>query len=317
MRSRKGIELINRFAQRPPDASSGAPSSPSASLPTAPATRPSSGASSRPSSPRGELLAVAATNALELGIDIGELDAAICAGFPGTVASLRQMWGRAGRRSRGLAVYMAGEDALDQFFCRHPHEFLERPVEAAILDHRNEQIHAQHLIAAAHEAPLGPEDEAFFGEGIEEAGERPGRRRRAAAGPRRPSDPAQVRVPRRADLAALGVGRLGRRDRRRLGRDARPGRVRARLLDRAPRRDLPPPRPHPTRSASSTSRAAARSSASASTPTSTPRPRRRPTSGSRGRSRARKALGVELSFGSVSVSEKVIAFQRKRLSDHA
>ena len=82
----------------------------------------------------GELLGVVATDALELGIDIGELDAAICVTFPGTVASLKQMWGRAGRRGRGLAVYVAGEDALDQFFCRHPDEFLGRAVEAAILD---------------------------------------------------------------------------------------------------------------------------------------------------------------------------------------
>ena len=74
--------------------------------------------------------------------------------FPGTVASLRQMWGRAGRRGRGLAVYVAGEDALDQFFCRHPDEFLERPVEAAILDHENEHIHLPHLLCAAHEGPI-------------------------------------------------------------------------------------------------------------------------------------------------------------------
>ena len=73
---------------------------------------------------RGELLAVITTDALELGIDIGALDAAVVVTFPGTVASLRQMWGRAGRRGRGLAVYVAGEDALDQFFCRHPEEFL-------------------------------------------------------------------------------------------------------------------------------------------------------------------------------------------------
>src|SRR5215218_6766454 len=82
----------------------------------------------------GDLLGVVSTDALELGIDIGSLDAAICVTFPGTVASLRQMWGRAGRRGRGLAVYVAGEDALDQFFCRHPDEFLDRPVENAILD---------------------------------------------------------------------------------------------------------------------------------------------------------------------------------------
>ena len=75
--------------------------------------------------------------------------------FPGTVASLRQMWGRAGRRREGLAVYVAGKDALDQFFCRHPDEFLDRPVEAAILDHTNERIQTAHLLAAAYEAPLG------------------------------------------------------------------------------------------------------------------------------------------------------------------
>ncbi|MEA2303225.1 MAG: box helicase protein [Solirubrobacteraceae bacterium] len=105
----------------------------------------------------GDILAVITTNALELGIDIGALDAAVCVTFPGTVASLRQMWGRAGRRGRGLAVYIAGEDALDQFFCRHPDAFLDRPVEAAILDHESEEIHLAHLLCAAHEAPIDPE----------------------------------------------------------------------------------------------------------------------------------------------------------------
>ncbi|MHB8491229.1 MAG: DEAD/DEAH box helicase, partial [Solirubrobacteraceae bacterium] len=113
----------------------------------------------------GELRAVITTNALELGIDIGELDAAVVVTFPGTVASLRQMWGRAGRRGRGLAVYVAGEDALDQFFCRHPEQFLERPVEAAILDHESEQIHSWHLRGAAHEAPLSEADARFLGDG--------------------------------------------------------------------------------------------------------------------------------------------------------
>ena len=104
-----------------------------------------------------------ATDALELGIDIGELDAAICVTFPGTVASLRQMWGRAGRRGRGLAVYVAGEDALDQFFARHPEEFLSRPVEAAIIDPRSPEILGEHLLCAAHEAPLTEADAEFFG----------------------------------------------------------------------------------------------------------------------------------------------------------
>jgi DEAD/DEAH box helicase domain-containing protein len=111
----------------------------------------------------GELLGVVSTDALELGIDIGELDAAVCVTFPGTVASLRQMWGRAGRRGRGLAVYIAGEDALDQFFCRHPDEFLRRPVEAAILDPHSPEILAEHLMCAAHEAPLTSSDSEFFG----------------------------------------------------------------------------------------------------------------------------------------------------------
>jgi DEAD/DEAH box helicase domain-containing protein len=111
----------------------------------------------------GDLLAVVTTDALELGIDIGALDAAVCVTFPGTVASLRQMWGRAGRRGRGLAVYIAGEDALDQFFCRHPDEFLDRPVEAAIVWHENEPIHLAHLLCAAHEGPLSAADAEVLG----------------------------------------------------------------------------------------------------------------------------------------------------------
>ncbi len=112
---------------------------------------------------RGELRAVITTDALELGIDIGELDAAVVVTFPGTVASLRQMWGRAGRRGRGLAVYVAGEDALDQFFCRHPSDFLDRPVEAAILDHESPLIFRRHLLCAAHEGPLSRSDAEFLG----------------------------------------------------------------------------------------------------------------------------------------------------------
>ncbi|MCW3029948.1 MAG: box helicase [Solirubrobacterales bacterium] len=117
---------------------------------------------------RGELRAVITTDALELGIDIGALDAAVVVTFPGTVASLRQMWGRAGRssidrRGRGLAVYVAGEDALDQFFCRHPEEFLQRPVEAAILDHESPLIFRGHLLCAAHEGPLSHDDAEFLG----------------------------------------------------------------------------------------------------------------------------------------------------------
>jgi DEAD/DEAH box helicase domain-containing protein len=121
----------------------------------------------------GELLGVVTTNALELGIDIGHLDAAMSVTFPGTVASLRQQWGRAGRTERGgLAMYVAGDDALDQFFCRHPDEFLDRPVEAAILDHTSEIIYMSHLRAAAYEAPLTAGDVETLGPGMPAAADR-------------------------------------------------------------------------------------------------------------------------------------------------
>src|SRR5207245_3650357 len=112
----------------------------------------------------GELLGVAATDALELGIDIGLLDAVISVGFPGTVASLRQQWGRAGRRGHGLAVLVASEDALDQYFMREPEALLSRRVEAAILDHANPRVLDGHVRAAAFEAPVNDADRAILGE---------------------------------------------------------------------------------------------------------------------------------------------------------
>src|SRR5438445_7743833 len=112
----------------------------------------------------GELLGVSATDALELGIDIGLLDCAISVGFPGTVASLRQQWGRAGRRGHGLAVLIASEDALDQYFMREPETLLERKVEAAILDHTNPRVLDGHVAAAAYEAPVDDADRETLGD---------------------------------------------------------------------------------------------------------------------------------------------------------
>jgi DEAD/DEAH box helicase domain-containing protein len=112
----------------------------------------------------GELLGVSATDALELGIDIGLLDCAISVGFPGTVASLRQQWGRAGRRGHGLAVLIASEDALDQYFMREPETLLERRVEAAILDQANPRVLDGHVRAAAFEAPVDDDDRATLGD---------------------------------------------------------------------------------------------------------------------------------------------------------
>jgi DEAD/DEAH box helicase domain-containing protein len=158
MKSRKGIELILRHARDRLDAETAERIAPYRGGYT-----PQQRQEIQRRLSAGELLGVVATDALELGIDIGELDAAICVTFPGTVASLKQMWGRAGRRGRGLAVYIAGEDALDQFFCRHPNEFLNRAVEAAILDPHSPEIYAEHLLCAAHEAPLSDDDSQILG----------------------------------------------------------------------------------------------------------------------------------------------------------
>jgi DEAD/DEAH box helicase domain-containing protein len=160
MKSRKGVELILRHARDRLDSELAGRIAPYRAGYT-----PAQRQEIQRRLTQGELLGVVATDALELGIDIGELDAAICVTFPGTVASLRQMWGRAGRRDRGLAVYVAGEDALDQFFCRHPGEFLTRPVEAAILDPHSAEIYAEHLLCAAHEAPLTDADAEIMGDG--------------------------------------------------------------------------------------------------------------------------------------------------------
>ncbi len=171
LKSRRGIELIQRFARESLEAR-GKPELAARIAPYRGGYTPQQRREIEERLTSGELLAVVATDALELGIDIGELDAAICVTFPGTVASLRQMWGRAGRRRRGLAVYVAGQDALDQFFCRHPEEFIGRPVEAAILDHENEQIASRHMLAAAYELPLSEKDAEVYGPGWKERAER-------------------------------------------------------------------------------------------------------------------------------------------------
>jgi DEAD/DEAH box helicase domain-containing protein len=158
-KSRKAAELIHRFTAERVDAETAARLAPYRAGYT-PAQR-------REIERRlveGDLLGVSATDALELGIDIGLLDCAISVGFPGTVASLRQQWGRAGRRSHGLAVLVASEDALDQYFMREPDTLLDRRVEAAILDHANPRVLDGHVRAAAFEAPLDDDDRAILGD---------------------------------------------------------------------------------------------------------------------------------------------------------
>lgn len=271
----------------------------------------------------GELRAVVTTDALELGIDVGELDAALVVTFPGTVASLRQMWGRAGRRGRGLAVFIAGEDALDQFFCRHPEDFLERPVEAAILDHESPLIYRRHLLCAAHEGPLGPGDEELLGprweaqaeilvgEGV--LRERPldaaGGARRGVYVPRRPDQYPAAEVSLRSasaeTFAIVDVSSgelLGTTEGWRAHSTVHPGAVYMHLgrsyevadLDLDNRRALVRPFQGDWYT----------------------QPKRE-TDMEIGRLLDRReALGVSLSFGEVHVTDTVLAYQRRRLSDH-
>jgi DEAD/DEAH box helicase domain-containing protein len=118
----------------------------------------------------GELLGVAATNALELGIDVGGLDAVVLNGFPGTLASLRQQSGRAGRAGqRAAAVLVAGDDQLDQWYASHPDELFTRAPEAAVVNPENPFVLQPHVACAAHELPLTPEDAKWFGDGLDDA----------------------------------------------------------------------------------------------------------------------------------------------------
>jgi DEAD/DEAH box helicase domain-containing protein len=268
---------------------------------------------------RGELCTVITTDALELGIDIGELDAAVVVTFPGTVASLRQMWGRAGRRGRGLAVYVAGEDALDQFFCRHPEDFLERPVEAAILDHESPLIYRAHLLCAAHEGPLSRADAEFLGprweahaEILQSTGEL---RRRAGAiasayVPGRPGSYPAAEVSLRSaspeSFAIVDVSSgelLGSTEAARAHSTVHDGAIymhqgrsyEVRELDLERRRALVAPFSGDWYT-----------QPKAQTDTEIVRLLDR-----------REALGVTLSFGEVSVTDTVLAYQRRRLADHA
>ena len=262
----------------------------------------------------GRLLGVVATEALELGVDVGLLDCALAIGFPGTVASLRQQWGRAGRRGEGLALLVPGADALDRYFINHPDALLGRANEAAILDPTNPEIRIGHLRAAAHELPLT------------EARRRRARRRRAerrrAAGRGRGAA-AHARRPR------LARRRLARRAR---SRCAPARRTRSRSSSGAPARcsacSSRSARSRRCTRARSTCTAARRISPRRSTwrdrvalvtpfdgPWYTQPRRETDTSIVRALAGPVRCCGVELSYGEVEVSDQVVAYERRSLPE--
>lgn len=115
----------------------------------------------------GALRAVIATNALELGIDVGGLDACVLSGFPGTIASMWQQAGRAGRSERpSLAVLVGGADQLDQWYLAHPRAVFTRPAEPAVVNLANPAIADPQVACAAYERPLQPTDAAWWPDGL-------------------------------------------------------------------------------------------------------------------------------------------------------
>lgn len=117
----------------------------------------------------GELRAVVATTALELGVDIGGLDACVLDGFPGTIASMWQQAGRAGReRQSSLAVLVAGQDQLDQYLMAHPDEVFSRTPEPAVVNPSNPFILDPHLACAAFEHPLSHGDARYWGDDLDD-----------------------------------------------------------------------------------------------------------------------------------------------------
>ncbi|MHB8240998.1 MAG: DEAD/DEAH box helicase [Solirubrobacteraceae bacterium] len=318
MKSRKGVEVLARLVKQ--DLEESDPHLAELVVPYRAGYTPQQRRELEGRLMRGELHAVITTDALELGIDIGELDAAVVVTFPGTVASLRQMWGRAGRRGRGLAVYVAGEDALDQFFCRHPEDFLDRPVEAAILDHENALIYRAHLLCAAHEGPLDSADAEFLGprweahaEHLESAGalrRRPGTITGGAFVPREqggyPAGDVSLRSASAESFAIVDVSSgelLGSTEAARAHSTVHEGAIymhmgrsyEVRELDLERRRALVSPFDGDwyTQPKSQTDTEIVRLLD------------------------RRDTLGVSLSFGEVSVTDTVLAYQRRRLADHA
>ena len=302
-KSRKAVELIHRFASGRLE-----PALAARIAPYRAGYTPTQRREIEQRLMAGELLGVTATDALELGIDIGSLDCAISVGFPGTVSSLRQQWGRAGRRSPGLAVLVASEDALDQYFMREPETLLARTVEAAILDHANPRVLDGHVLSAAFEGPIDERDADVLGrEALERAALLPELKRTDAGWVWAGKDyPAARVLLRSGELDSFTVVDaetgtvLGTVERSRAYSTVHDGAVYLHLGEQ-----------HLVRRLDVDARTALVSPATVDwytqakkeTATEIVEP-----------FRSEHRLGLELFFGSVSVTERVIAYQRKSIS---
>jgi DEAD/DEAH box helicase domain-containing protein len=305
-KSRKAAELIHRFASERLDAATA-----SRLTPYRAGYTPEQRREIERRLVEGELLGVTATDALELGIDIGLLDCAISVGFPGTVASLRQQWGRAGRRERGLAILVCSEDALDQFFAREPDALLSRKVEAAILDHANPRILDPHVLSAAFEAPIDDEDTETLGrEALRRAAELPELEHTPAGYVWKGRDYPAARISLRSgDAEAFTVvdgdtgSLLGLVERDRAYSTVHEGAVYLHLGEQ-----------YLVESLSLEGRVAVVSPARVDWYTQVKKESETTIEHS---DRADRRLGVELHFGQVSVTEQVIAYARKAVRDGA
>ena len=304
-KSRKATELIHRFTADRVDTATAARLAPYRAGYT-----PSQRREIERRLMEGDLLGVSATDALELGIDIGELDCAISVGFPGTVASLRQQWGRAGRRGHGLAILVASEDALDQFFMREPEALLERRVEATRLDHANSRILDPHVYAAAYEGPLSEADADTLGpEALERAALLPGAR----------ADARRVRLE-----GARHAGGDGSRSARATRTPSRSSTPRPAPFSASPSESAPtrPSTRAPSTSISASSTSCGRSTVQTRTAVVEParvdwytQVKKDTETAIEEPLRSARVAGVDLQFGRVSVTEQVIAYQRKAVRD--
>ncbi len=308
VRSRKGCELVYRYARE--GLTLNAPDLRDRIAPYRAGYTPEQRRTIERGLADGTLLGVVATSALELGIDIGMLDCSISVGFPGAMSSLRQQWGRAGRRGTGLGLLVAGEDQLDQYLARHPQELLDRPAEAAVSNPANPAVLAGHLRCAAAELPLTPADAAHFGDaGLELARSLPD----ISAGPAglvyRGSDHPAARIalrsasPNAVVVIEAGTGTLlGLVDEARADSTVHEGAIYLHLGQQ-----------YVVRALDTISHVALVAPFDGDYYTQT---RRLSATSIEEELENRELAGTRVSFGRIEVIEQVIGYQRKRLSNH-